>query len=88
MAVKYLKNTSGIVASKQLSTANLQLFPNAVTISNVTYSFSPTTGALVVYGGVGVGQNLNVAGNISGGNLVAFSGNFITSLAGIYYSKF
>jgi len=80
MAVKYLKNTSGIVASDQLSTANLRLFPNAVTISNTTYSFGPTTGALVVFGGVGIGQDLNVVGNISGGNLVVFSGNFTTNV--------
>lgn len=39
-------------------------------------STSPTTGALVVSGGVGIGENLNVAGNIG------FSGNLIDLTTG------
>jgi len=39
------------------------------TISNLTPTTSTTTGALVVAGGVGIGQNLNVGGVISGGGV-------------------
>ncbi len=37
-------------------------FGGAVTIQDVTQSISPTTGALKVIGGVGIGLNLNVGG--------------------------
>ena len=36
-----------------------------VAITNLTESTSTNTGAFVVYGGVGIGGNLNVAGNVS-----------------------
>ena len=38
-------------------------------LSNNTVSTSPTTGALIVRGGVGIGGNVNVGGSISAGNL-------------------
>lgn len=40
-------------------------FFSTVTIQNNTVSTSPTTGALIVSGGVGISGNLNVAGNVS-----------------------
>jgi len=52
------------------------VFFSQVNIANATPSTSTTTGALVVSGGVGVGANLNVGGNLvtyTTANAVAFS---------------
>lgn len=52
------------------------VFFSQVDISNTTPSTSKTTGALIVAGGIGVGANLNVGGNLTTyttGNTVAFS---------------
>lgn len=38
---------------------------NSVSISGTTSSLSSTTGSLIVVGGVGIGENLNVASNIT-----------------------
>lgn len=35
------------------------------TFTNTEESYSTTTGALVVYGGVGIGKNLNIGGNVN-----------------------
>jgi hypothetical protein len=43
--------------------------PDIFTITNTTQSISTTTGALAVYGGVGIGGNLNVSGTIVGGGV-------------------
>jgi enhancing lycopene biosynthesis protein 2 len=47
------------------ATANVGLveFPDGINITTTTNSYSTTTGALIVVGGVGIGKNLNVGGN-------------------------
>jgi hypothetical protein len=60
------------------------VFYSSVNIANTTTSTSTSTGALVVAGGVGIGANLNVAGNLktytTAGNLAfsALSTGFVT----------
>jgi hypothetical protein len=49
-------------------TANVAIVPPA-RITNSTISSDPTTGALVVTGGVGIGNNLNVSGDIAGNDI-------------------
>jgi hypothetical protein len=53
-----------------------------VTVTNTATSTSDTTGALVVAGGAGFGEHVNVAGNISAGN-VALTGNLNLTANGI-----
>ena len=53
-------------------------FVGLVTCSNITASTSPTTGALVVSGGVGVGENLYVDGVSTLGD-VAISGSQVST---------
>lgn len=43
------------------------------TFSNLTDSYNTTTGAVVVYGGVGIGKNLNVGGSLSVTGVSTFS---------------
>lgn len=80
MGIRYLRNTTGVVAATQLTAANLSFISNAVTISNSTPSISPTTGALIVLGGIGTGGNINAAGNLTVGNIRAFSANFTSNV--------
>ena len=40
---------------------------NQLVFSDATESSSSTTGALVITGGVGIGQNLNVVGTLNAG---------------------
>jgi hypothetical protein len=52
------------------------VFYSQVNISNTTPSTSTTTGALIVAGGIGVGANINIGGNLktyTTSNAVAFS---------------
>jgi len=51
-----------------------------VTFTNSTASTNTGTGALIVTGGVGIGGNLNVFGNIT-----TATGNIITTSTGIFY---
>lgn len=56
------------------SSGGINLTPspgNSVTINNSTASFSPSTGALIVNGGAGIGGNLNVAGAINSGSTIS-----------------
>ena len=49
-------------------TANVSIVPPA-RITNSTISSDPTTGALVITGGVGIGNNLNVSGDITANDI-------------------
>ena len=53
----------------------------ALNITNATASSSPTTGALKVTGGVGVGENLNATGYVKSASTV-FGNNFLSSVSG------
>ena len=71
------RNSGEIVGSSNLTYDDLI----GVSILNTTTSTSPTTGALVVSGGVGIGENLNVQNNIvSLGSISAINGNSTGSL--------
>ncbi len=52
---------------------------NATTVSNNTNATSTSTGALVVYGGVGINQDLRVGGGITATNIVASGTLNVTS---------
>jgi cytoskeletal protein CcmA (bactofilin family) len=86
--IKYLKNfgaSTGITLSVPLIES--LLFSNIVTISNTASSVDTTSGALIVFGGVGVGENLNVVGNIeSDGNIKALNGEFDGNLTVLGYT--
>jgi hypothetical protein len=56
-------------------------YQNTLTLVGTTSSVSPTTGALVVGGGVGIGENLYVSGTIYG-NLVGTATNIFSGTAG------
>jgi len=80
--IRYLKNTGGESASTTQTTISLPSFANAVFITNTASSLNPVTGALVVDGGVGIGENLNVAGNVETfGNIKAINGEFSSNLS-------
>ena len=57
------------------STGNLFLSPTgSVVVSSTTTSTSSNTGSLIVNGGLGVGENLNVSGIISGSSIIKATG--------------
>ncbi|TDH26626.1 hypothetical protein EXU57_11090 [Segetibacter sp. 3557_3] len=72
-----LKNTLGVTGATTLSStldvAGASLINNTLgvsgitSITNATGSTSPGTGALVVTGGLGVGENVNIAGSLTSG---------------------
>ena len=79
--------TAGIVSTSAISNAantvaTSTTFSN-VTITSSTPSISTTTGALIVTGGIGSGNNLNVAGNaiIASGIQNTVIGNIVPSAA-------
>ena len=57
--------------------------------TNITQSTDSDTGALVVYGGAGIGRNLNVGGDASINNILEVSNNFLvkgsSQLGKLYY---
>ena len=55
---------------------------SAVNVTNATTSTSTSTGALIVAGGVGIGEKLNVAGNTTIGGTLGVANN--TSIAGTF----
>jgi hypothetical protein len=76
----YVANTSYIAGAQIVTTATIGLYAassalsttgtnNIFTISTTTTSTNTITGALIVRGGAGIGQNLNVGGNITGGGV-------------------
>lgn len=79
--IRYLRTPVPSVSITGLTEDSLRLVTVAMTVANTTVSVSPTTGALVVVGGVGIGGNLNVDGNITGDDLTALSANITTNLA-------
>ncbi len=70
-----VNNAAPTVLSGTLRVDQNSTFKQMVSIDNPTLgSFSFNTGALVVAGGVGIGQNLNVAGNSTFGGNANFLG--------------
>ena len=57
----------------------------AVSITNSTNTTSAATGALIVTGGVGIGGNLYVAGNITAGNINYVNTSTLSATAPIIY---
>lgn len=81
--LKYYDGSNVIVINSGSSitntNGNVTLSPNSTTgsviVNSTASSTSPTTGSLVVGGGVGIGENLNIVGHInSTGNIVSTSG--------------
>jgi hypothetical protein len=79
-------NIVGATTFNTIEVTNLARFngnviaANTVYITNTTASDQYTDGALVVTGGVGIGGNVNVYGNIT-----TATGNIITTSSGIFY---
>lgn len=67
------------------SATDTSTIPGPISATNATASTSPTTGALVVSGGVGVGGAVNVSGNIAVGGTAAITGN--TTISGLIGAK-
>ena len=63
-----------------VSTDTVPTYQNTLTLAGIVESDSTNTGALVVNGGVGIGQNLNVGGAISGSvlNITSFNTSTFT----------
>lgn len=63
----YVWNGSAwIISSSQSNvTGNVATFTGIVTIATVTNSTSTNTGALIVYGGVGIGLDVNIGGSLT-----------------------
>ena len=79
--LRYLKNTGSNTADSNQTIITLPSFANVVTISNTTSSINSVTGALVVAGGVGIDENLNVTGTIATlGDIEAVNGRFSNNL--------
>ena len=89
MSLRYLKDPYANALANQLSTTDISLISHTVTISNTKPTTSTVSGALVVAGGVGIGQNLRVGGDIFLGNLLADYGffDFDLTLGGTLYSQ-
>ena len=65
-----LKTRDGSILVWDLSSSKFimtSVVDNQLVFSNATGSSSSTTGALVITGGVGIGQNLNVVGTLNAG---------------------
>lgn len=60
----FSSSDGGTTVSIQNNIRPSNTYSNPIDITNTTPSTSTTTGALVVAGGVGIGANLNVAGNL------------------------
>jgi hypothetical protein len=70
-----LTNAAGNLQIARNGVRTLTIDTNGVvTVTNTATSTSATTGALVVAGGAGFGEHINVAGNISASN-IALTGN-------------
>jgi Chaperone of endosialidase len=82
-------NTTGVItfgtSTLQQVTTSGNSSSNAISISNSTSSTSTTTGALVVTGGVGIGDALNVGGNIVGAGISGTTGTFSSSVSASSY---
>lgn len=73
-------NLAGAATSLRLGAVSGQTtIRNNTTVSSVTSSVSTDTGALRVYGGVGIAENLNVGGNITATGDVAVNGGDLTT---------
>jgi hypothetical protein len=71
--ISYLNNVSSAIQTQLDAKANLtgSVFTGTVNVTNNTAASSTTTGALVVAGGAGIGEDLYIAGNLSlSGNLI------------------
>jgi hypothetical protein len=73
-----LRTTGGLAANNADIEAALTVRGQArlagiTTIENETASDSPTAGALIVAGGTGIGENLNVAGTVAIGGITTMS---------------
>ena len=82
----YSSSVSGVTAGNAstlngLSSSQFLRSDIATTNSNTTASTSTTTGALVVTGGVGIGDNLYVSANIVAGNLTVNSVNVLNAVS-------
>lgn len=71
----YLGNVGIGIQTPQyaLDVSNTGIRASSILINGNSASSSVTTGALQVIGGVGIRGNLNVSGNITGGNLIGFA---------------
>jgi len=67
-------STETFYMTDQIDSSTLNI-TGIVTFSNTTDSNSPTTGALIVTGGVGVGKNLNVGADLSVVGISTFQSN-------------
>ena len=77
---KTLTVTGATVLNSTLLADKAAVFNQSVLLSNATLgSTSPSTGALVVNGGVGIGQNLNVAGAANFGGATSFGGKLLVT---------
>ena len=65
---------SGTTVSGSTGSFTTLAASGATTVTAATASTNSATGALVVTGGVGIGGNLNVAGTLSAGTIVATAG--------------
>lgn len=72
--------TGATVLNSTLLADKAAVFNQTVLLSNASLgSTSPSTGALVVNGGVGIGQNLNVGGTANFGGATSFGGKLLVS---------
>ena len=72
--------TGATVLNSTLLAEKAAVFNQSVLLSNATLgSTSASTGALVVNGGVGIGQNLNVAGTANFGGATSFGGKLLVT---------
>jgi hypothetical protein len=75
--ISYLNNVSSAIQTQLDSKANLAgaVFTGSVNVTNNTASSSTTTGALIVAGGAGIGEDLYIAGNLSLAGDLILTGN-------------
>ena len=72
--------TGATVLNSTLLADKAAVFNQTVLLSNASLgSTSPSTGALVVNGGVGIGQNLNVGGTANFGGATSFGGKLLVT---------
>ena len=80
-----LKNRDGMILVWDLATESFYMtdtidsstlnITGIVTFSNTTQSSSPTSGALVIDGGIGIGKAVNIGGNLKVAGVSTFSSN-------------